>query len=74
MNALKRFVVATAVAVAISGAVALPGGRALAQSPDPPPVLLLLDESAIDHGPPPHLIPADAVNKSHSSPPGSARR
>ena len=33
-----------------------------AQDQVPPPVLLVLDETAIDHGPPPHLIPADAVN------------
>lgn len=27
------------------------------------PLLLLVDETAIDHGPPPHLIPSEAVNE-----------
>jgi hypothetical protein len=44
------------------GLLLLPLSAAYGQDPAPPPVLLVLDSGAIDFGPAPHLLPADAVN------------
>jgi hypothetical protein len=55
-NTLKRLTSALIVTCGLG----LATRPALAQSPAP--VLLILDETAIDHGPPPHLIPSEAVN------------
>ena len=49
-------------AVVACGIGAAAGSLAAQDAAQTPPVLLVLDETAIDHGPPPHLIPFDAVN------------
>ena len=56
---MRRLAGAAVVACGIGAARRISRGPGRAQTP---PVLLVLDETAIDHGPPPHLIPADAVN------------
>src|ERR1700757_1805106 len=55
-------ITAAAIAVTLTGAAALTGVRAHAQSPAQPTVLLVLDKDAIDYGDPPHFLPADAVD------------
>ena len=54
---------ATAIAAVIGGLAVVPGSRAAAQEPSPA-VLLVLDKDALDYGPAPHFLPADAVNPS----------
>lgn len=55
----NRFI-AAAIAATLAGAVLFSSSAVQAQ--ELPPVLLALDKDAIDYGPPPHLLPADAVN------------
>jgi hypothetical protein len=55
----NRFI-AAAIAAALAGAVSFSSSRVQAQAL--PPLLLVLDKDGIDYGPPPHLLPADAVD------------
>jgi len=52
--------IAAAIAATLVGAVWFSSLSVQAQAL--PPVLLVLDKDAIDYGPPPHLLPEDAVN------------
>lgn len=61
MSVMKRFALATALAIVAGGFALVPGSRVAAQEPLPN-VLLVLDKDAIDYGPAPHFLPADAVN------------
>lgn len=49
------------IALGLACGIAITTGSLVAQ--DQPPVLLVLDQTAIDHGPPPHLIPSEAANE-----------
>ena len=60
MNVVRRLAGSAVVACGIGAAAGSLAAQDAAQTQ--PPVLLVLDETAIDHGPPPHLIPVDAVN------------
>ena len=55
----RRFVAAVIAAI-LAGAVLFSNSSVQAQAL--PPVLVVLDKDAIDYGPPPHLLPEDAVN------------
>jgi hypothetical protein len=55
-DVVRRFSAVVAVGCAIGMAAASVGAQ------EQTPIVLVLDETAIDHGPPPHVIPADAVN------------
>jgi hypothetical protein len=55
----NRFI-AAAIAATLAGAVWF--GSSSVQAQALPPVLLVLDKDGLDYGPPPHLLPEDAVN------------
>src|SRR6478609_3938457 len=57
-----RTTVIARVAGALAVAAALAAGSAHLRADDPTAVVILMDKSALDYGPPPHAIPADAVN------------
>jgi hypothetical protein len=60
MTIISNRFIAAAIAATLAGAVWF--GSSAVQAQALPPVLLVLDKDGIDYGPPPHLLPEDAVD------------